>query len=60
MRVAAPPAVVTVTSTFWPSCPTGEMATMCPASATVNLTAGLEPKLTPVAPSNPLPLMVTF
>jgi hypothetical protein len=53
-----PPGVVTVTSTV-PASPAGEVAVMLVALTTVNEVAAVLPKLTAVAPVNPLPVMVT-
>jgi hypothetical protein len=53
-----PPGVVTVTSTV-PAEPAGAVAVMLVALTTVNEVAAVLPKLTAVAPVNPLPVMVT-
>src|SRR5438445_378249 len=53
-----PPGVVTVTSTvaaLW----AGEVAVMVVALLTVKLVAAVAPKLTAVAPVNPVPVIVT-
>jgi hypothetical protein len=56
--VELPPGVVTVTSTV-PASPAGEVALILVALTTVNEVAAVDPKLTAVAPVNPLPVMVT-
>jgi hypothetical protein len=53
-----PPGVVTVTSTV-PAEPAGEVAVTLVSLATVNDVAAVLPKLTAVAPVNPLPVIVT-
>jgi hypothetical protein len=53
-----PPAAVTVTSTV-PALPAGEIATIDVSLFTVKLVAGVEPKVTPVAPVKPVPVIVT-
>ena len=52
-----PPAVVTVTSTV--PVPTGDVAVMDVAETTVKLVAAAAPKVTAVAPANPVPVIVT-
>jgi hypothetical protein len=56
--VEVPPGVVTVTSTV-PAEPAGEVALILVALTTVNEVAAVDPKLTAVAPVNPVPVIVT-
>src|SRR5579863_9505880 len=55
----SPPGVVTRTSTVVPAVPAGAIAAIWPSLVTVKPAAGVPPKLTAVAPVNPLPLICT-
>ena len=52
-----PPVVVTLTSTV--PVPAGDVAVIWVAELTVKVVAAVAPKITAVAPVNPVPLMVT-
>ena len=52
-----PPGVVTVTSTV--PVPEGLLAVIWVAESTVNAEAGVDPKVTAVAPVSPVPVIVT-
>ena len=52
--------VVTVTSTAPLRLTTGLVAMICVSLLTVKLLAAVEPKAMPVAPLNPVPVMVTL
>ena len=52
-----PPVVVTLTSTV--PVPAGDVAVICVAELTVKLVAAVAPKVTAVAPVNPVPVIVT-
>ena len=58
MVALVPKGVVTVTLTT-PAAPGGEMAVILVALTTVKLEAAVAPKLTAVAPVNPVPVIVT-
>ena len=55
--VDVPPTVVTLTSTV--PVPAGDVAVICVAELTVKLLAAVAPKVTAVAPENPVPVIVT-
>ena len=59
MTALVPPGPVTVTPTTDPAVPGGAVAVMEPAEFTVNVLAGIPPKLTVLAPVNDAPVMVT-